>query len=92
MRWHYRLDHLTFKKLKQLALNGEIPKKLALLNPPECAECLFGAMTKIPWRGKEPKSLLHASACWPAVRHSEYRSTSQQSDGVGGWDIKAGAV
>jgi hypothetical protein len=29
MRWHYRLGHLTFAKLKQLALNGEIPKKLA---------------------------------------------------------------
>ena len=29
MRWHYRLGHLTFAKLKQLTLNGEIPKKLA---------------------------------------------------------------
>jgi hypothetical protein len=56
MHWHYRLGHLTFAKLKQLALHGEIPKKLALLNPPKCAGCLFGAMTKIPWRGKEPKS------------------------------------
>jgi hypothetical protein len=27
MRWHYRLGHLSFQKLKQLALNGEIPKK-----------------------------------------------------------------
>ncbi len=35
MRWHYHLGHLTFAKLKQLALNGEIPKKLALLNPPK---------------------------------------------------------
>jgi hypothetical protein len=25
MRWHYRLSHLAFSKLKQLALNGEIP-------------------------------------------------------------------
>jgi hypothetical protein len=25
MRWHYRLGHLAFSKLKQLALNGEIP-------------------------------------------------------------------
>ena len=56
MRWHYRLGHLPFAKLKQLALHGKIPKKLALLNPPKCAGCLFGAMTKIPWRGKEPKS------------------------------------
>jgi hypothetical protein len=25
MRWHYRLGHLSFSKLKQLVLNGEIP-------------------------------------------------------------------
>ena len=56
MRWHYRLGHLTFAKLKQLALNGDIPKKLARVKPPKCAGCLFGAMTKIPWRGKETKA------------------------------------
>jgi hypothetical protein len=56
MRWHYRLGHLTFAKLKQLALNGEIPKKLTKVTPPKCAGCLFGAMTKIPWRGKETKA------------------------------------
>jgi hypothetical protein len=56
MRWHYRLGHLPFVKLKQLALNGEIPKKLAKVKPPKCAGCLFGTMTKIPWRGRETKA------------------------------------
>ncbi len=56
MRWHYRLGHLPYSKLKQLALNGEIPKKLAKVKPPKCAGCLFGAMTKIPWQGKEAKA------------------------------------
>ncbi len=56
MRWHYRLGHLHFPKLKQLAINGKIPKKLAKVTPPKCAGCLFGAMTKLPWRGKEKKS------------------------------------
>ncbi len=56
MQWHYRLSHLTFAKLKQLALNGEIPKKLVKVTPPKCAGCHFGAMTKIPWRGKETKA------------------------------------
>jgi hypothetical protein len=53
MRWHYRLGHLPFHRLKQLAINGEIPKKLTRVAPPKCVDCLFGAMTKIPWRGKE---------------------------------------
>jgi hypothetical protein len=56
MRWHYYLGHLPFSKLKQLALNGEIPKKLAKVKPPKCTGCLFGAMTKIPWQGKEAKA------------------------------------
>jgi hypothetical protein len=56
MRWHYRLEHLPFAKLKQLALNGEIPKKLAKAKPPKCAGCLFGVMTKIPWSGREAKA------------------------------------
>jgi hypothetical protein len=56
MRWHYRLGHLTFPKLKQLAFNGKIPKKLDKVLPPKCAGCLFGAMTKLPWQGKETKA------------------------------------
>jgi hypothetical protein len=56
MRWHHPLGHLPFSRLKQLAINGKIPKKLAKVAPPKCAGCLFGAMTKIPWCGKETKS------------------------------------
>ena len=37
MRWHYRLGHASFAKLRQLALHGEIPKKLANICPPKCA-------------------------------------------------------
>jgi hypothetical protein len=56
MRWHYRLGHLSFPKLKVLAKNSKIPCRLAKVPPPKCAGCLFGAMTKTPWRGKESKA------------------------------------
>jgi hypothetical protein len=56
MQWHYHLGHLSFLKLKQLVLNGKIPKKLTKVLPPKCADCLFGAMTKLPWQGKETKA------------------------------------
>jgi hypothetical protein len=56
MQWHYRLGHLSFPKLKLLAKNGEIPRRLAKIPPPKCTGCLFGAMTKLPWHGKESKS------------------------------------
>ncbi len=56
MRWHHRLDHLSFSKLKKLTIIGEIPKQLAKVKPPVCAGCIFGATTKVPWRGKEGES------------------------------------
>ena len=55
MRWHYRLGHMSFHKLQQLAKMGEIPRYLAKVTIPKCAACLFGGMTKVPWRRK-PKS------------------------------------
>ncbi len=56
MRWHYCLGHLSFAKPKQLALNGKIPRCLTKVKPPACAGCLFGAMTKVPWKGQETSS------------------------------------
>jgi hypothetical protein len=56
MHWHYCLGHLAFKKLQELTRHGEIPKRLVNVCAPRCAGCLFGAMTKVSWRGKEFKS------------------------------------
>ena len=78
MRWHYRLGHLPFNDLKELAENGEIPKKLAKVNPPKCAGCLFGAMTKVPWRtkGKESgKQVFNASRPGQVVSVDQMIST-----------------
>jgi hypothetical protein len=47
---------MSFPKLKQLALNDKIPKKLAKVLPPKCAGCLFGVMTMFPWQCKETKA------------------------------------
>ena len=58
MRWHYRLGHLSFVKLKALAILGEIPKRLAAVAPPLCAGCAFGTMTKVPWRSKGATSAI----------------------------------
>ena len=52
MRWHYRLGHISFKKLKILAVMGLIPKRLVNVKSPKCAGCIFGKMTRRPWRTK----------------------------------------
>ncbi len=35
---------------QQLARFGEIPRKVAKIATPKCAGCIYGAMTKVPWR------------------------------------------
>jgi hypothetical protein len=64
LRWHYRLGHLSFQRIKRMAELGILPKKLAQVTPPKCAGCLFGTMTKKPWRnkGNNPKGVGHLAA------------------------------
>jgi hypothetical protein len=48
MRWHYRLGHAPFSKLRQLALNGEIPKRLTKVRPPPVRRLSFRSHDKSP--------------------------------------------
>jgi hypothetical protein len=61
--WHYRLGHLSFACLRILALLGTIPQKLLTVKAPKCAGCMYGAMTRQPWRtrGTQNKNKLRAA-------------------------------
>ena len=52
LRWHYRLGHLSFDRIKQLASTGQLPKRLLSFKKPFCAACQYGKMAKRPWRVK----------------------------------------
>ena len=52
LRWHYRLGHLPFDRIKQLASKGQLPKRLLSCMKPLCSACQYGKMTKRPWRVK----------------------------------------
>jgi hypothetical protein len=56
LRWHLRLGHASFDKLRVMAGNGDIPKRLADCKVPKCAGCLYGKMTRRPWRTKQAPS------------------------------------
>ena len=62
LRYHYRFGHLPYNnKLKQMAREGIIPRQLANIEPPKCAACMFGKLTKRAWRSKaKPKTLFVA--------------------------------
>ena len=61
MRWHYRLGHLSFKKIKVLCALGILPRKLLKVQPPKCSACIYGAMTKVPWRTKGQQSSINTA-------------------------------
>ena len=52
MRWHYCLNHLSFKRMFQLAKQGLLPKKILKANIPICPACQYGKMHRKPWRTK----------------------------------------
>ena len=58
LRWHYRLGHLSFERIRQLARSGQLPKRLLTCKKPFCTACQYGKLTKRPWRvkGEDKKS------------------------------------
>jgi hypothetical protein len=54
LAWHYRLGHLPFARIIEMAKRGDLPAHLRHCKPPKCAACMFGKATKRPWRMKAP--------------------------------------
>ena len=52
LHWHYRLGHLSFDHIRQLARSGQLPKRLHTCKKPFCTACQYGKLTKRPWRVK----------------------------------------
>ncbi|EJK76133.1 hypothetical protein THAOC_02121 [Thalassiosira oceanica] len=75
MRWHYRLGHLPFSKIRILANNGEIPKYLAKVTPPFCAACMYGAMHRIRKRNGKYNQIHRATKAGQCVSVDQLEST-----------------
>jgi GAG-pre-integrase domain len=49
---HYKFGHAPMKRLQRLAERGILPRQLAKCPIPICQSCIFGKMTRKPWRSK----------------------------------------
>jgi hypothetical protein len=49
-----RLGHLPFKRIRQLAIQGDLPVKLSRCDTPKCAACMYGKATRRAWRTRTP--------------------------------------
>jgi hypothetical protein len=54
LAWHYRLGHIPFAKIRQMASRGDLPIGLATCQIPKCAACMYGKATRRAWRTKAP--------------------------------------
>ena len=62
LKWHHRLAHLPYNRIRLAAKLGIIPTKLAQVKDPiPCTACLYGKATRKPWRTKAPPSSLPKS-------------------------------
>jgi hypothetical protein len=52
LRMHYRLNHMSFNKMKVLALLKILPAGFLTTKNPKCAACLYGKSTRRAWRTK----------------------------------------
>ena len=52
LQWHHRLGHISPKKMRLMAKEGILPKHLYKCKIPICSSCMFGKMTRRPWRTK----------------------------------------
>ena len=65
LRWHRKLNHMHFPRLKTLARQNIIPKDLSNAKTPICAECLYGKQAKRPkqFRGHIKKNDTKPGSC-----------------------------
>jgi len=57
-RWHLKLNHLSFPKIKYVALQGRLLKRLYSIEVPFCPTCAYSRATRKPWRYKNGQSKL----------------------------------
>jgi GAG-pre-integrase domain len=50
--YHHRLGHVSFSKLREMARLTMIPQRLAKARIPLCPSCVYGKLSRRPWRNK----------------------------------------
>jgi Reverse transcriptase (RNA-dependent DNA polymerase)/GAG-pre-integrase domain len=52
LKWHHRLSHISFKRIQRMSRRGQLPSYLSNCPIPTCQSCMYGKMTRRPWRTK----------------------------------------
>ena len=50
LQYHHNLQHVPFSRLREMAKQGIIPRRLANCRTPVCAACMYGRATRKKWK------------------------------------------
>jgi hypothetical protein len=50
MQWHVRFGHMPMSRIQSLAKEGVLPRRLSSCKIPVCPGCMYGKLTRQPWR------------------------------------------
>ena len=82
LRWHYRMGHCYFTRLRLLSALSIIPSNILKVKPPKCDRCLYGAMKKCPQRTKSANNL---GPIWEASASGECVSVNHMESSTPGF-------
>ena len=77
LRWYYCLNHMSFEKLKLLAILGIISKRLEKAKPSKYKGCIIGEMHQVPH-----KSYKQANKILPETLPGQVVSVDQMDGGT----------
>ena len=70
LSYHHKFSHISFDRLREMARQNIIPRRLLKAPTPICTSCMYATATRRAWRGnhrragsKRPSHLLPASSC-----------------------------
>jgi GAG-pre-integrase domain len=65
LRWHNRMGHLSMHRLQEMASKGLLPSKITKCRVPICQSCMYGSLTRQPWRTNAKPSNITDSVTKP---------------------------
>ncbi len=57
LRYHYKYNHISFRRLQEMAKTGLLPARLSDCPIPHCAACSYGKATRVPKRTKVARTV-----------------------------------
>lgn len=78
IRWHCRLNHLPYSRMRSMMKCGLLPRRLLDVKEPLCVARQYGKLHRRPWRdkGKEPSNTIIATTPGQIVLVNQMESTA----------------